>query len=56
MSENRVKETPCAFYADSSDGKFQLNQYTTKKTLGQGAFGVVYLAVNAQTGEEYVSL
>ncbi|KAI8052549.1 kinase-like domain-containing protein [Syncephalis plumigaleata] len=48
-----VKETTSAHYTETEDGTYKLNQYVIKEELGQGSFGVVRLAVDQRTGEEY---
>ncbi|RKP26964.1 kinase-like domain-containing protein, partial [Syncephalis pseudoplumigaleata] len=48
-----VKETTSAHYTETEDGTFKLNQYVIKDELGQGSFGIVHLAVDQRTGEEY---
>lgn len=49
-----VKETLDASLSESDDGTRQLNQYCLKQVIGRGAFGTVELAVDTNTGEEYV--
>lgn len=40
-------------YADDWEGERVLNQYTLKRKLGEGSYGVVYLAKDA-AGQEFV--
>ncbi|RKP09302.1 kinase-like domain-containing protein, partial [Thamnocephalis sphaerospora] len=48
-----IKETLSAYHAENQDGGFKLNQYDVKEVIGQGAFGVVHLAVDTTTGTQY---
>ena len=48
-----IKETLDASSSESELGLRMVNEYVLKKEIGRGAFGVVHLAENSVTGEEY---
>ncbi|KAG0263692.1 hypothetical protein BG011_008295 [Mortierella polycephala] len=48
-----VKETLDASVTETADGQLQLKQYVLKKIIGQGAYGIVNLGVDVNTGVEY---
>ncbi|KAF9178993.1 hypothetical protein BGZ51_007327 [Haplosporangium sp. Z 767] len=48
-----VKETLDAIVTETADGHLQLKQYVLKKIIGQGAYGIVNLGVDVNTGVEY---
>lgn len=48
-----VKETYNAGYKDLPDGKRKLNQYILTGDIGRGSFGLVQIAKDEQTGQEY---
>lgn len=50
---HEVKETYNAGYKDLPDGKRKLNQYIITSDIGRGSFGVVQLAKDEVTGQEY---
>lgn len=50
-----VKETPNAGYQDLPDGKRKLNQYILTSDIGRGSFGVVQIAKDEVTGQEYAA-
>jgi hypothetical protein len=49
-----VKETQHTDFQETDTGERRINQYILKHVLGKGAFGVVSLAVENTTGQEYV--
>lgn len=49
-----VIETLGAKTSETEDGLRKINQYLLKKEIGRGAFGVVHLGVDTNTGIEYV--
>lgn len=50
-----VKETPNAGYRDLPDGKRKLNQYILTSDIGRGSFGLVQIAKDEDTGQEYAA-
>lgn len=51
-----VKETLDACITVSPTGMLQVKQYELRRIIGQGAFGIVNLGVDVNTGIKYVSL
>lgn len=51
-----VKETLDACITVSPTGVLQVKQYELRRIIGQGAFGIVNLGVDVNTGIKYVSL
>ncbi|ORX97646.1 kinase-like protein [Basidiobolus meristosporus CBS 931.73] len=49
----KVKESLSALMTESEDGVRQLNQYTLKEKLGQGAYGSVYYGIDGVDGSAY---
>lgn len=50
-----VKETPNAGYKDLPDGKRKLNNYILTSDIGRGSFGLVQIAKDEETGQEYAA-
>ncbi|KAG0301755.1 hypothetical protein BGZ98_008078 [Dissophora globulifera] len=48
-----VKETLDAIVTETADGHLQLKQYLLQKIIGQGAYGIVNLGMDVDTGTYY---
>ncbi|KAF9898885.1 hypothetical protein BX616_003488, partial [Lobosporangium transversale] len=48
-----VKETLNASVVETADGHLQLKQYVLKRIIGRGAYGIVNLGVDVNTGIKY---
>ncbi|KAI1288642.1 hypothetical protein EDD11_009844, partial [Mortierella claussenii] len=48
-----VKETLDARVTETADGHLQLKQYVLKEIIGQGAYGIVNLGLDVETGVSY---
>ncbi|KAF9166159.1 hypothetical protein DFQ26_008565 [Actinomortierella ambigua] len=48
-----VKETLDASVTENAEGGRQLNQYALKEIIGRGAYGIVNLGVDVETGTQY---
>ncbi|KAG0233122.1 hypothetical protein BGW42_007710 [Actinomortierella wolfii] len=48
-----VKETLDASVTENAEGGRQLNQYALKEIIGRGAYGIVNLGVDVETGVQY---
>lgn len=50
-----VKETTNAGYKDLPDGKRKLNNYILTSDIGRGSFGLVQIAKDEETGQEFAA-
>ncbi|KAI9296814.1 kinase-like protein [Neoconidiobolus thromboides FSU 785] len=52
---SQIKETRDAQLTETEQGELKINQYLIKESIGKGSYGIVSLAIDTNTNQEYAA-